>query len=59
MNRRRLLGMLLVPAMAAMAACASTGGPTTATSTTHPETRALQHVEVDGSVRVRANRHRR
>jgi hypothetical protein len=54
--RQILIGLSLMAATVLLGACASTGNPSTRPSP--PESKTLQHIEVDGSVRVRANHYR-
>lgn len=56
MARKVMLWALLAGTAAMMAACASTGQPRPRPA--EPETRTLQHIEVDGSVRVRGGTYR-
>jgi hypothetical protein len=60
-KRCSLIGAMVVLAgvlagILTLSACATTGARTSGAS--GPETRALQQVEVDGSVRVRSNHYR-
>lgn len=53
---RLMRAVVLTMAGVALAACASTGSPRP--RPVEPETRTLQQIEVDGSVRVRGGAYR-